>query len=210
MSIDPGTKESSSLSARLTRELAMRPVAVCFSAICILLFVLHERAIIRMDGYGLSLLALAIAPWSIPTFGRLADAIGQALGNANLKSVQIFGLKVEQLERRLDDQRRELDNLILFSMAFHIYDKLKYLRLGEGNPNGPFGEYIYVKDEPFDHDLRFLRDHGYLEHFQISELAPGQNLVGRLHATEMGKDFVKLKESRGLGTEPGVIKPVSR
>jgi hypothetical protein len=199
MSIVPVSKEPSSHAARLVHEFATRPVAVIFSVICVVLFMLHERSVIKMDGYGLSLLALAVVPWSIPTFGKLADAIGQALVNANIKSFQIAGLKVEQLEKKIDDQRRILDNLILFSMAFHIYDKLKFLALGAENPGGQFAEYIYVKDEPFDHDLRFLRDHGYLEHFQISDLAPGQNLVGRLRVTEMGKEFVKLKESRGLG-----------
>jgi hypothetical protein len=199
MSTEPVNKELSSRWARLMHELTTRLVAVIFSVICVLLFMLHERSVIKMDGYGLSLLALAVLPWSIPTFGKLADAIGQALVNANIKSFQIAGLKVEQLEKKIDDQRRILDNLILFSMAFHIYDKLKFLALGAENPGGQFAEYVYVKDEPFDHDLRFLRDHGYLEHFQISGLAPGQNLVGRLRVTEMGKEFVKLKESRGLG-----------
>jgi hypothetical protein len=201
MTTMPVSKEPSSHASRLLPELAARPVAVVFSAICVVLFMLHERSVIKMDGYGLLLLALAVVPWSIPVFGKLADAIGHALGNANIKSFEIAGLKVEieQLEKKIDDQRRILDNLIVFSMAFYIYDKLKFLALGAENPGGQFAEYKYVKDEPFDHDLRFLRDHGYLAHFQISELAPGQNLVGRLRVTEMGKEFVKLKESRGLG-----------
>ena len=91
-----------------------------------------------------------------------------------------------------------LDDLILYSMAFHIYDKLKYLHLGSLNRNGPYGEYKYVKEEPFDHDLRYLRDHGYLEDFQIGDLVPGENLVGRLKVTQMGQRFVNLKEGRGL------------
>jgi hypothetical protein len=141
---------------------------------------------------------LALLPWSISTFGKVADTIGQALVAANIKSFQIAGVKVEQLEKRLDEQRQMLDDLILYSMAFHIYDKLKFLALGSLEPKGFFGEYKYVKDEPFDHDLRYLRDHGYLEHFQLSELTPGENLVGKLKVTDMGQRFVKLKESRTL------------
>jgi hypothetical protein len=188
-------------SAPSIRGIAARPAAVVFSLVCIVLFVLHARGTVKVDGYGIALLALAALPWSVPTFGRIADAIGQALASANIKSFQIAGFKIEQLEKKIDEQRRMLDDLILFSMAFHIYDKLKYFALGSLNPAGQFREYKYHKnDEAFDHDLRYLRDHGYLEHFLISDLNEGENLVGRLRVTEMGQRFVKLKEDRGLGT----------
>ena len=36
------------------------------------------------------------------------------------------------------------------------------------------------------------------EHFQIGDLVPGENLIGRLKVTEMGRRFVNLKEGRGL------------
>ena len=32
--------------------------------------------------------------------------------------------------------------------------------------------------------------------FQLAELSPGENLVGRLKVTEMGQRFVELKEGR--------------
>ena len=83
-------------------------------------------------------------------------------------------------------------------MGYYIYDKLKYIALGVlPEYRHQFAEYKYVRDEAFDHDLRYLRDHGYLEMFQLSDLAPGENLVGKLRATEMGLQFVRLKE-RGL------------
>jgi hypothetical protein len=59
-----------------------------------------------------------------------------------------------------------------------------------------FGEGKYVQGETFDHDLRYLRDHGYLELFQISQLVPGENLVSKLVVTEVGRRFVELKEAR--------------
>jgi len=191
-----------SYSARFMHELGVRPVAVGFSGICVILFVLHARGTPKMDGYGITLLALAVLPWSVQAFGKIADAIGQALVTANIKSFQIAGVRVEQLEKKIDEQRRMLDDLILFSMAFHIYEKLKYLALGSLDPTGPFREYKYRRNEAFDHDLRYLRDHGYLEHFQIGDLAESENLVGRLTVTEMGQRFVKLKEDRGLGSGP--------
>jgi hypothetical protein len=118
--------------------------------------------------------------------------------------VQIGNFKIEQLERKvsehaqqIDEQRRILDDLALYSMAFYIYDKLKYLYLGTLEEfRSQYGEYRYVRDEVFDHDLRYLRDHGYLELFQISELTSGEDLVGKLKVTEMGRRFVELKEAR--------------
>jgi hypothetical protein len=197
--ISPQTNDhASSTPARFMRAVTARPLAAAFSVVCLSLFIFQESGKIKLDGYSIALLALAILPWSISAFGKIAHTIGQALVAANIKSFQIAGVKVEQLEKQLDEQRQMLDDLILYSMAFHIYDKLKFLALGSLQPSGFFGEYKYVKDEPFDHDLRYLRDHGYLEHFQISQLTPGENLVGKLKVTDMGQRFVKLKESRTL------------
>ncbi|QQO14050.1 hypothetical protein JJB99_32855 [Bradyrhizobium diazoefficiens] len=179
------------------REVTTRPLATLFSVICVILFVLQMRGM-KIDGYGISLLAMAALPWSLKALEVVADAVGQALVRANIKSFQIAGVKVEQIERKLDEQRRMLDDLILYSMAFHIYDKLKYLHLGALDAHGKYAEYRYVDDEPSIHDLRYLRDHGYLEHFQISDLVPGENLVGKLKVTEMGQRFVNLKEGRGI------------
>jgi hypothetical protein len=195
-----------SYSARFAREAAARPAATGFSIICIILFILQARGTAKIDGYGIALLVLAAIPWSVETFGKITEAVGEALVKANIRSFQFWGIKIEQIEKKLDEQRLMLDDLILYSMAFHIYDKLMYLHLGSMNPSGPFREYKYVNDEPFIHDLRYLRDHGYLEHFQISELVPGENLVGRLKVTEMGQRFVNLKQSRGLRTDSAASK----
>jgi hypothetical protein len=130
--------------------------------------------------------------------------LGDAFVKSSLKSVQIGNFKIEQLEKKvteqaeqIDIQRKILDDLALYSMAFYIYDKLKYLCLGTlPESAGRYGEYKYHPDEAFDHDLHYLRDHGYLELFQIAQLQPGENLVGKLVPTEMGRRFVELKEAR--------------
>jgi hypothetical protein len=173
-------------------------LAVAFSIVCLCLFVLQESTTIKLDKYSIALLVLALLPWSLPAFRKVADTIGEALVAANIKSFEIAGIKVEQIEKRLDEQRQMLDDLILYSMAFHIYDKLKYLALGPLDPKGKLAEYKYVDDEASNHDLRYLRDHGYLEHFQLHDLRSGENLVGKLKVTEMGQRFVKLKEDRTL------------
>jgi hypothetical protein len=182
-----------------SRALIARPLGALVTMACIILFLLHAYGRFPLDSYAIVLLVLAALPWSIPALSTVVDAVGNMLVAANIKSLQIGGFKVEQIERKLDEQRRILDDLILYSMAFYIYEKLKYLHLGTLDPTGPYSEYKYVKDEPFDHDLRYLRDHGYLEHVLIEDLVPGENLVGRLKVTEMGKRFVNLKEGRGIG-----------
>ena len=130
-------------------------------------------------------------------------SISDAFGQSNLRLIQIGMFKIEQLEKQVEtnrkelaEQRRILDNLIIYSMAYYVYDKLKYITLGVlPEFRHQFGEYKYVRDETFDHDLRYLRDHGYLEMFQLSDLHPGDNLVGKLRATDMGRQLVQLKET---------------
>jgi hypothetical protein len=167
------------------------------------LFVLHVTGTVRVDGYAIALLVLAIAPWSLPAMSIALMTIGETLSKANLKSVQLGDVRVERLEEKierntqlLDEQRRILDDLIVYSMAYYIYDKLRYLHLGTLDVGTHFREYRYVRDGTMDHDLRYLRDHGYLEMFQIQDLQDGENMVGRLNVTEMGRRFVELKESK--------------
>src|ERR1700680_2502496 len=120
---DISPRAAARLSSALTqfsRAIADRPLAAAFSAVCLCLFVLQEAGKIELDKYSIVLFVLALLPWSISTFDKVAHAIGQALVAANIKSFQIAGVKVEQLEKRLDEQRQMLDDLILYSMAFHI------------------------------------------------------------------------------------------
>jgi hypothetical protein len=171
------------------------------------LFIMHiiRWEGIKVDGYAITLLVLAILPWSLPAFLFAFKSISDAFGQSNLRLIQIGMFKIEQLEKQVEIHRKELaeqrgilDNLIVYSMGYYIYDKLRYITLGTfPEYQHQFGEYKYVRDETFDHDLRYLRDHGYLEMFQLSDLQPGDNLVGKLRATEMGRQFVQLKE-RGL------------
>jgi hypothetical protein len=120
----------SSYTSRLIHALSARPVAFLVTIVCRSLFILHARGTLKVDAYAIVLLALAALPWSLPAFNTVVDAIGDALVKANIKSLQIGGIKAEQIEKKLDEQRRILDDLILYSMAFHIYDKLKHLYLG--------------------------------------------------------------------------------
>jgi hypothetical protein len=198
MSTVPLPSEPSSHLSRGGHALKERPIGALVTIFCIVLFVLHLHGTWKVDFYAIVLLALAAAPWSLPKLDTVAVAIGQALRSANLSSVQVGGIKVEsrveQLEKKVDEHRRILDDLAVDLIAFYIYDKLKHLHLGALNPDGPYREFKYYDEEGFNHDLRYLRDHGYLEMFHFSDLVPEENLVVKLKVTPMGQRFVDLKE----------------
>jgi len=187
-----------------------KPLLTVVTAFLLVLLLLDLKGAIAVDGWAILLFILAVIPWTLPSMISALQVFSDAFGRSSLKSVQIGNFKIEQLERKvseqaqqIDEQRRILDDLAIYSMAFYIYDKLKYLSLGTREEyKSQYGEYKYVRDETFDHDLRYLRDHGYLELFQIRQLTPDENLVGKLKVTEMGRRFVELKEVRSLrGTE---------
>ena len=181
-----------------------RPLAGLITFCLLAMLVLHLVGWIKVDGWAILLFVIALLPWSVPAILSTIATVSDAFGKSTFKSIQFGTFKIEQLERKvseqsalIDEHRRMLDDLTLYSMAFYIYDKLKYLHLGTLQAyRSRFGEYNYVRNEVFDHDLRYLRDHGYLELFQISDLTPGENLVGKLQVTEMGRRFVELKEAR--------------
>ena len=185
-------------------EWKKRPLALVLTAALLILFALDLAGKIKIDGWAMLTFMLAIIPWAFPAIIFALRSFGSAFSETNLTSFQIGTLKIERLEQKVDEQSRKineqrkvLDDLAIYSMAYYIYDKLKYLHLGTiPAVAGKYGEYRYRRDEAFDHDLRYLRDHGYLEMFQISDLSEGENLVGRLRATEMGRRFVELKEAR--------------
>jgi hypothetical protein len=192
------------LSYRVAEERNKTILSVCITSICLLLFVLDLSGVIKVDGWAFALLVIAVIPWSFSTLLSALRSFGKAFGETNIQSFEFGAVKIQALERRvseqdrkIDQQRRILYDLVLYSMAYYIYDKLRFLYFGARDGNRErYGEYNYVNDEPTNHDLRYLRDHGYLEMFQLAELRPGDNLVGRLKVTEMGQRFVELKEGR--------------
>jgi hypothetical protein len=188
----------------LVQHVRAKPIVAAVTLLLLALLILDLFGLAKVDAWAIVLVVMIILPWTLPATLALMTSLSDVFAKSNLKSLQIGNFKIEQLEKKvneqaaqLESQRRMLDDLALYSMAFYIYDKLKYLCLGtEAEYRSAFGEYKYVQDETFDHDLRYLRDHGYLELFQISQLVPGDNLVGKLIVTEMGRRFVELKEAR--------------
>jgi len=85
-------------------------------------------------------------------------------------------------------QQDFLNEVLIFSMADHIYKRLRTLKLGNS-------EYHYDKSEHFKHDLQFLQDHGFigLKPF-ISELEKDEVLIGKIKLTPCGHKFVEFRE----------------
>jgi hypothetical protein len=47
-----------------------------------------------------------------------------------------------------------------------------------------------------EHDIRFLRDHGYIEFVEIRGLPDGADLVSAVKLTPVGNFYVELREAR--------------
>jgi hypothetical protein len=119
----------------------------------LVLLLLHLKGKIAVDGWAILLFVLAVIPWSLPSTISAFQVLSDAFGRSNFKSLQFGQFKIEQLEKRvseqaqqIDEQRRILDDLTLYSMAFYIYEKLKYLSLGTSEerliPLSQVGQYV--------------------------------------------------------------------
>jgi hypothetical protein len=141
---------------RLAEERKKTIVSVCVTSICIVLFILDLSGLIKVDGWAFALLVIAVIPWSFSTLLSALRSFGKAFGESNIQSVEIGAVKIQALERRvseqdrkIDQQRRILDDLTLYSMAYYIYDKLTFLYFGTRDGYGDhYREYKYVNDEP--------------------------------------------------------------
>ncbi len=137
-----------------------------------------------------ALVVLAALPW----LASVVESVElPGLGSLRLREVQDkVQRQQEQLgaqERKLNDQQKIITQLVLYSMSWYLFDLLANLyhraRTGE--------EYLY-RSGAMDRDLRFLRDHGYLVHFTITDLRDGENLVGKVQLTPVGNFLVELRE----------------
>jgi hypothetical protein len=121
--------------------------------------------------------------------------------------------EVIELHKRVDDQQRTIskqeqtltkqqdviNQLVAYSMASYIFDHLQYVYHGQRKDSGWSNEYWFRKNAPFEHDLRFLRDHGFIEFLEIGSLLDGENLVNRLTLTPVGNFYVELREGAKSG-----------
>ena len=105
--------------------------------------------------------------------------------------------KVQGQQAELDKQRRILDKqqeiinqLVVFSMAFFLFERLKGLYYARKSN----GEYLFHKTDDFIKDLRYLRDNGYIEIIGIGQLHDGQDIAQVVKLTPIGEYYVDLRE----------------
>lgn len=166
-------------------------VAVSTLALAALVFLVLLHAEVQV---GLvALVALAILPW-VSSVIEAVDLPGG--GSVRFREVE---RRVERQEEKLRAQQEVIAQLVVFSVSWYIFDLLS--KLYHRNREG--GEYLFREnDDAMMRDLRFLRDHGYLEHFQIADLRDKQDLVGTLKLTPVGNFLVELREQ--LQTRPAI------
>lgn len=151
-------------------------------ALASLLFVVLKG--VEVQSGIVALVAIAILPWMAVVIDTMELPGG---GKVMFREVR---KKVERQEVQLNVQQRIITQLVLYSMADYIFKLLA--RLYHGSRDGT--EYLFRDDEAMKQYLRFLRDHGYLEHFWTGELHDGENLVGRIQLTPVGNFLVELRE----------------
>jgi hypothetical protein len=105
------------------------------------------------------------------------------------------GFRLSMVKRRLDEQAAEIneqrhliDSIVVYSMAWYLFETLQALY--HHKRSGV--EYLFLPH--MDPWLRWLRDHGYLEQFEIRSLTPGENLIGKANLTRVGEYVVEMRE----------------
>ena len=110
------------------------------------------------------------------------------------KRVEEQGRTLEEQARTLSEQQHVINQLVTYSMAEYIFKHLQHVYHGKRRDVGWPLEYIYRKDAPFERDLRFLRDHGFIGFTEIGRLSDGTDLVQNLTLTPVGRMCVRLRE----------------
>lgn len=105
--------------------------------------------------------------------------------------VQDQQAELETQRRILDKQQEIINQLVVFSMAFFLFERLRGLHYARRNGN----EYIFHKTDDFIKDLRYLRDHGYIEILGIGQLHDGQDIAQVVKLTPIGEFYVHLREA---------------
>lgn len=156
---------------------------------------LHVENYLEWDAISLGLLFIGTIPLLFPYIDRkLLPYL-----NTRFKSVELFGLKAELIEQKskLEKQEQIIQELVVYSMAFYLYKMLCDFKRCE---EGKIEEYIYRKSQNFEHNLRYLRDNGFIEMtFQIASLMDGENIAKKVKLTPIGRFYVDLREKFEIG-----------
>jgi hypothetical protein len=142
----------------------------------------------KLDSIALALVALSLIPALLPYIKENIKSIELPSG---LK-IELLEMKVERQEAKIEKQQEIINQLVIYSMAFYLYDVLADFDKCE---KGIMKEYLFKKKGNFDHHIRFLRDHGYLEMtFRVGDLIDGENIAQKVKLTPVGRFYVEVRK----------------
>ena len=147
-----------------------------------------------------ALVILALLPW----FSTIIESV-ELPGGGKLLFREVRAVVAAQ-EQKIRAQQEVINQLVIYSMSQLIYQHLRGIY--NATKNGT--EYLFQGDhEAFRRDLRFLRDHGYLEHFHVNELKDRQNLASFIRLTPTGEFYVYLREGSVRQQSEQIVKGLS-
>jgi hypothetical protein len=171
------------LSAELKKRKAL---VVLFSLTFAGLAVYHVQTK-KLDAIALALVAVSLIPAILPFIRENIKSIELPLGI----KVELLEMKVKRQEARLETQQEIINQLVVYSMAFYLYEMIADFYKCE---QGILKEYVFRKTGNFEHHIRYLRDHGYLEMtFRVGALSDGENIAGKVKLTPVGRFYVELR-----------------
>jgi predicted nucleotide-binding protein len=135
-----------------------------------------------------------------PACTRIRDAIRSQQKGAAVQELQADlhnqQNQINKQQLQITNQRKIINQLVVFSMAYYIFYHLKGIYHAQRNRS----EYLFRKD--FEQALRYLRDAGYIESVHIGGLADGENLVDKIKLTPVGNFYVETREDYEKGGQP--------
>lgn len=138
---------------------------------------------IQIDSIFLILLCMAILPWIMEVVSKLKIS-GFEVEFKKLTE------KIENQQQELESQRKDLLEIVKYSMSESIYTHLWKI--------STHTEYLYYDNDPFRREMYFLRDAGYIEgidkkFIDFNKELGGQNLCKIVCLTPIGKKIVGLR-----------------
>lgn len=181
-------------------QATMVKVAISLVMFGLIAWIVTSNKHIENDTVVVALLLIAVVPW----LSSIIDTL-ELPGGAKVEFRRVKE-QVKEQEKRLDAQQAVINQLVVFSMSFFIFTHLKHIyhKTRDG------GEYLFRQNDAMSSDLRFLRDHGYMEHFNVGDLKDGQNLVGHLRLTPVGNFLVCVREQLEKQQSSNVAEQLSK
>lgn len=148
---------------------------------------------LKIDTVSIALFIVALLPW-ISSFIDSASLPGG--WKFNFREIQ---KTVENQEKKLQDQngliqqqRKIIDDLVVFNMAWFLFDLLKGIYYAQKNNE----EYSFNKNKSNTDNLLFLRNNGYIEIQGIRQLEHNSDIAKIVKLSPIGKSYVEIREKR--------------